>query len=253
MAFADLTLYITVGVLMAAIILLLVSISVICLPGLIRLFPNPAERNHNMKKRLLGFTAIVATAVVALAVVLEPSRTLAYPPAVGILGQSRNCVVCHANNGPWKDDKTLIIDILDKTTGKSLKQKDGTFLVAAKRWEAKTVVTVIGTATGANAAYRNAWLYIDPERINDTSSLNKFAPGWSVNLPMSCRVVGDSSEAYPNAAITTLPMTIRPGDDARDGEIELQVMLTKGESVKGKPREGMVGNYFERKVRLKVE
>jgi hypothetical protein len=29
-------------------------------------------------------------------------------------------------------------------------------------------------------------------------------------------------------------------------------MLTRGESVKGKAREGMVGNYFERKVTLKV-
>jgi hypothetical protein len=48
-------------------------------------------------------------------------------------------------------------------------------------------------------------------------------------------------------------MTLRPGDDARDAEIELQVMLTRGESVKGKPQEGMIGSYFERKVRLKVE
>lgn len=205
-----------------------------------------------MNKRVLVTLALLAMTVVALTI-LEPRRTLAYPPAVGILGTSRNCVVCHANNGPWKDDATLIIDILDKASGKSLKQKDGTFLISAKRWEAKTVLTVIGAAKGANAApYRNAWLYVDPERIKD-SSLNKFAAGWSVNLPMSCRVVGDSSDAYPEAAITTLPMTVRPGDDARDAEIELQVMLTRGESVKGKPREGMIGNYFERRVRLKVE
>jgi hypothetical protein len=29
-------------------------------------------------------------------------------------------------------------------------------------------------------------------------------------------------------------------------------MLAKGESVKGKAQEGMLGNYFERKVRLKI-
>jgi hypothetical protein len=208
-----------------------------------------------MNKRVFVVTAILALAAVAFAGLFEPPRTLAYPPAVGILGQSRNCLACHANNGPWKEDPTLVIDILDRTSGKSLKQKDGTFLIAARRWEAKTVVTVIGTTRGANTPppYRNAWLYIDPERIKDTSSLSKFAPGWAVNLPMSCRVVGDSSDAYAKATITTLPMTLRPGDDAKDAEIELQVMLTRGESVKGKPQEGMVGNYFERKVRLKVE
>ena len=42
------------------------------------------------------------------------------------------------------------------------------------------------------------------------------------------------------------------GDDAQDAELKLQVMLTKGESVKGKAKEGMMGNYFERLVRLKV-
>ena len=207
-----------------------------------------------MNKRVFVVTATLALAVVAFAFIFELRPTLAYPPAVGILGQARNCLACHANNGPWKDDATLIIDILDKGSGKSLKQKDGAFLISARRWEAKTVLTVIGTTKGINTRpYRNAWLYIDPERIKDTSSLSKFAPGWSVNLPMSCRVVGDSSDAYPNAAITTLPMTVRPGDDARDAEIELQVMLTQGESVKGKPQEGMAANYFERKVRLKVE
>jgi hypothetical protein len=47
-------------------------------------------------------------------------------------------------------------------------------------------------------------------------------------------------------------MSIRPGDDAYDAEIQLQVMLTKGESVKGRAKDGMKGNYFERIVRLKV-
>jgi hypothetical protein len=47
-------------------------------------------------------------------------------------------------------------------------------------------------------------------------------------------------------------MSIRPSDAAQDAELTLQVMLTKGESVKGQPKEGMVGSYFERKVKLKV-
>ncbi|MBI5789145.1 MAG: hypothetical protein HZA78_09860 [Candidatus Schekmanbacteria bacterium] len=182
-----------------------------------------------------------------------PFPALAYPPAVGILGPSRNCLTCHVNNGSWKDDANLIIDILDKSDGKSLKQADGTFLIKAKRYEARTVLTVIGIAKGEPAPYRNAWLYIDPERIQDASALSKFAPGWAVNLPMSCRVAGDTVEAYPSAKVTVLPMTIRPGEDAKDAELEFQVMLTSGESVKGKAKEGLIGSYFERKVRLKVD
>lgn len=177
-----------------------------------------------------------------------------YPPAVGILGSSRNCLACHVDNGPWKDGASLILDVLDKESGKSLEQADGSFLIAARRGEAKTVLTVIGWRAGSaeEAPYRNAWLYVDPARIGDASALGKFAPGWAVNLPMACRLAGDVSDAYPRARLTVLPMTIRPGDDAGDAQIELQVMLTKGESVKGKPREGMIGSYFERVVRLVV-
>lgn len=47
-------------------------------------------------------------------------------------------------------------------------------------------------------------------------------------------------------------MTIRPLDNAADSEVMMQAMLTSGESVKAKPREGMIGNYFERKVKLKI-
>jgi len=32
----------------------------------------------------------------------------------------------------------------------------------------------------------------------------------------------------------------------------MQRMLTRGESVKGDAKKGMLGNYFERKVRLKI-
>lgn len=193
-------------------------------------------------------------ALVSLAAVLY-GPVSAYPPAVGILGQSRNCLTCHANNGPWKDEEGVIIDLLDKSTGKSLRQKDGIFLLSAKRGEPRTVVTVIGwrPERGDSIPYRNAWLYVDPRRIADPTSLSKFAPGWTANLTMSCRVVGDVVEAYPGAHTTALPMTVRAGDDAADAELELQVMLTRGEAVKGQANKGMEGNYFERRVRLKVD
>ncbi len=178
----------------------------------------------------------------------------AYPPSVGILSNSKNCMSCHLNNGLWKDDNKLIIDILDMDTKKSLKQLDGTFLIEVKRWEQKTVLTVIGhkMETSIAVPYRNAWIYIDPQTIG-THSLSKFAPDWDVNLPMACRVVGDKLPGYENAYITSLPMTIQPLNNAKNAELQLQVMLTKGESVKGKPQEGLQGSYFERKVKLSVK
>ncbi len=178
----------------------------------------------------------------------------AYPPAVGILSNSKNCVSCHVNNGPWKDDENTIIDILDKDTKASLKQSDGTFLIETKRGEPKTVLTIVGSKKHKSipAAFRNAWLYIDPSTIG-TNSLSKFAPDWEVNLPMSCRLVGDNLPGYEDAHITSLPMTINSLPDAKDAEISLQVMLTKGESVKGNAQAGMTGSYFERKVKLKVK
>lgn len=178
----------------------------------------------------------------------------AYPPAVGILSGSKNCIGCHANNGPWNDDSKIIIDILDKNTNKSFKQPDGSFLIEAKRGEQKTVLTVIGSKKdqAVAAPYRNAWLYIDQTTIG-TTSLSKFAPGWDVNLPMSCRLVGDKLPGYENADITSLPMTIQPLASATDAEMQLQVMLTKGESVKGNPQGGMLGNYFEKKIVLRIK
>ncbi len=145
--------------------------------------------------------------------------------------------------------------MLDKDTKKSFKQPDGSFLIEAKRWEQKTVLTVIGwvreNEKSATAPYRNAWLYIDPSTIG-AQSLSKFAPNWDVNLPMSCRVVGDKLQGYENADITSLPMTIQPLSNATNAELQLQVMPTKGESVKGNAQEGTIGSYFERKMILKV-
>jgi hypothetical protein len=180
-------------------------------------------------------------------------RSLSYPPGVGITGKAKNCLVCHANNGPWQDEGNTIIDILDGETKNSLRQPDGSFLIEVPRRQTKSVLTVIGRAKGdtAESPYRNAWIYVDPKRI-ETDSLSKFAQGWSTNLPLSCRLVGDNLEGFEGAKITVLPMTIMPGDDARDAELELQVMLTKGESIKGKPKQGMLGNYLVRPVRLKV-
>ena len=57
------------------------------------------------------------------------SSVFAYPPAVGILGTSKNCLSCHVNNGPWKDNGTPIIDIIDKETLESFKRTDGSFLI----------------------------------------------------------------------------------------------------------------------------
>jgi hypothetical protein len=114
------------------------------------------------------------------------------------------------------------------------------------------VLTVIGRVQGdATLPRRNAWLYVDPSQI-ESSALSKFAPGWDVNLPMSCRIVGDKLEGYEGHVVTVLPMTVRPTDAARDAELELQVMLTAGEAVKGKEREGLVSNFFLRTVQLKV-
>lgn len=196
---------------------------------------------------------IVLMLSLALLWFLSSQPALAYPPAVGILGKANSCLACHVNNGPWKDDRQTIIDVLDKDTMKSLRQDDGAFLVTVKRGQPKTLLTVIGRAKGdtAEAPYRNAWLYIDPATISG-SALSKFAPGWDVNLPMACRIVGDKLDQYDGAPLTVLPMTIRPTDAAGDAELTLQVMLTKGESVKSKPKEGMIGSYFERKVKLKV-
>jgi len=196
----------------------------------------------------------IKTTLTLLVLMIFPGWVFAYPPAVGILGKAKDCSSCHINNGPWRDDGKTIIDILDKETKRSFKQLDGGFLIEVKRGEPKTVLTVIGLSTEGEkeAPYRNAWLYVDPKTI-ESSSLSKFAPGWDVDLPMAGRIVGDKLEGFDGAKITVLPMTIRPTDAAQDAEVILLVMLTKGESVKGKPREGLIGNYFERKVKLKVK
>lgn len=185
---------------------------------------------------------------------LVASTALAYPPAVGILGNSPNCLACHVSNGHWADDDFLVLDILDRETGASLRQPDGMFQIEVPRDQVRTVLTVIGRRAGdkQEPPYRNAWIYVDPQSIGG-KSLSTFPPGWEVNLPMACRLVGDKSQKYPEAAVTVLPMSLRPLKTAKDAAMILQVMLTKGEAVKGKAREGMIANYFERRVILVVK
>lgn len=180
------------------------------------------------------------------------SSSLAYPPAVGIVSPATSCISCHADNGPWQDEGKLIIDLLDKASMESLKQPDGSFLIEMARGERQTVLTVIGWVKGDEAPpEKNGWLYVDLATI-ETDALSKFAAGWAVNLPLGCRVVGDSLAGYEGISITSAAMTVEPGDDAADAEVVLQVMLTKGEPTKGNPNEGMFANYFERIVVLKV-
>ncbi len=182
-----------------------------------------------------------------------PVFAFAYPPAVGIVGKNRDCSSCHASNGPWTDEAGTIVDIVDAETGKSLRQADGRFLLEVERGRTRTVITQIGRKANDEVPppLRNAWLYLDPTQI-ETGSLSKVAPGWNVNLPMACRIVGDELSDYPGAAMTALPMTVRPGDAARSADLELQVMLTAGESAKGNPNGWLKSNYLVRDVLLRV-
>ncbi len=151
----------------------------------------------------------------AILLIVLGAGVLAYPPAVGILGKSDNCLNCHVNNGYWADGPDLIIDILDKDTDSTILQPDGSFLLSAKRGQTVTVKTVIGYRTDDTTLipYRNGWLYVDTDRIK-SSVLSKFPPGWEVNLPMACRLVGDKLDAYPGVHGTILPITVRPNDAA---------------------------------------
>ena len=206
-----------------------------------------------MKATIMMFFAILLVLAIAIPS-LDPDshQVYAYPPGVGILSKSKNCLACHANNGPWTDEGKIIIEIFEKDSMKSFRQPDGSFLLQIKRHEPLTLRTVIGyKKDGAIAPYRNGWIYIDPTTI-ESSSLSKFAPGWDVNLQAGCRLVGDKLVGYEDFDLSALPMTIRPLDSARDAQIILQGMLTRGESVKGKGKEGMIGVYFERIVKIKV-
>jgi len=193
---------------------------------------------------------VVGAILILVAAAAPPS--FAYPPGVGIAGKSRSCLACHASNGPWADDARTVVDVLDGATKTSLRLPDGSYRIEATRGRPRTVITVLGRRKGdPTPPRRNAWLYVDPSQI-ETTALSKFAPGWEVNLPLSCRIVGDKLAGYEGDALTVLPMTVRPTDTARDAELELQALLTAGESVKGAAKEGLLATYLLRKVLLKV-
>lgn len=206
----------------------------------------------------MKITITVFFTVVLMLVPVVPSldrlqNVFAYPPGVGILTKAKNCLACHSNNGPWNNEANAIIDIIENDSKKSFRQPDGTFLLQVKRNEVLTVRTISGYKKNDKEPmpYRNGWIYVDPATI-ESGSLSKFAPGWDVNLQMACRIVGDKLEGYEKFNLTVLPMTIRPTDAAREARVTLQLMLTLGEAVKGNGKEGMIGNYFERMVTLKV-
>ncbi len=190
----------------------------------------------------------------ALIVVVAPvSVALAYPPAVSIMGMSTSCVDCHLNNGPWIEDDLLVIDILDKESKQSLSQPDGTFLVEVPRNTNRTVLCVIGRlADDPNPApLRNGWIFFDPKMV-DKPALSKFLPDWEVNATYGCRLVGDKLDRYPGATLTVTSMTIRPTDKAEDGILTWMLGLTVGDPPKGKPTEGMLGNFYEYRLKLRI-
>ena len=201
-------------------------------------------------RNLYGIRSLVLSFVALLGLV---SSALAYPPAVGILGSSRSSATCHACSGPWTDEFRTIVDILDGATRRSLRQPDGPFLHSVEHGKAAAVVTVVGRAQGDTIPppTRNAWLYLDPTRL-ERKALSRFAPGWDVNLPMSCRIVGDPAPEYPGAAVTALPMTVMPGETAHDAELEIQILLTSGGPGKGNPDSWLRANYIVRKLSLRV-
>lgn len=204
-----------------------------------------------VKTAVNAFVASVATILCSLAILFTfASGVFSYPPAVGLSGNSQNCLSCHADNGPWKDDDNIIVDIVDKVSGKSLGQPDGTFLIRARKGETVTVITVLGRKAGdtAEPPQRNAWIFID----RSSQELSRLPKGWDVNVQYSCRVIGDKQVGFEGANITSAPMIVKAGSDAIDGILTLQAMITKGMSAKNKPDEGLVGNYVERQINLKV-
>ena len=208
-----------------------------------------------MRTRTIALTLPVVFLVFALFWFLSSPPALGYPPAVGVLGKARNCIACHANDGPWKGDKNLIVDLLDKETGKSLREKDGSFLISVRLEQRRTVLVVLGRAKGDTSPVpqRNGWIFVDPTLIKRDHLGPKFPAGWEVDLNMSCRLVGDTHKAYEGATISVLPMTLRPTGLAKDTELEWQILMTSGEAIKGDATRWLVQNYFDQKVRLKVK
>lgn len=208
----------------------------------------------NFKNTKTWFSFLVSFLIFNLFIyIIGAEEIFSYPPAVGILTKSKSCLACHVNNGPWSDNERTIIDIIDKETMKSLIQPDGSFLIEVKRGSQKNLISVFGRVSNDAfpPPYRNAWIFIDPTTI-ESNSISKFPAGWGINIFLGCRITGDKISSYEGATITVAPFTIQPFDNAADADIQLQLMLTSGESIKGDPKSGMIGNYYEKIVHLKV-
>lgn len=204
-----------------------------------------------MGGRIMRFSRVI---LVIVSIVVLVCRSVAYPPAVGIMGPSPDCLTCHINNGKWIEDEFLIVDILDKETKQSLKQPDGSFLLEFPRNKSKTVLCVIGRLVEDPnpPPFRNSWIFFDPKMV-DKPTLSKFLPGWEVNATYGCRLVGDKLDLYPGAALTVTSMTVKPTERAGNGTITWLLALTTGDPPKGKPAEGMLGNYYEYQVKLRIQ
>src|SRR3990172_7248048 len=115
------------------------------------------------------FITPAAVLAVGLFWSLSSQPATAYPPAVGVTGKATNCLACHANDGPWKDDANLVLDLLDKETGASTRQDDGSFVLAVKRGQKRTFLAVIGRAKADTAPppNRNGWTFVDPTQVGE--------------------------------------------------------------------------------------
>lgn len=183
---------------------------------------------------MMGIHALVVTDVSAY-------------PAASLEGRQKSCLSCHKNTGPWKDESKIVIDIIDPQTGESFKQEDGSFLIEVKRDEVRRVKTVLGVSSDLEWVPEFvAWLYADPEEIQRApeSSL-KFAPNWEVNRPFCGKRVAGTVKGFEGKKVATLTMSLRPLKEAKDADISLQVLFKSFDRT-------LVGNYYERKVNLRV-
>lgn len=49
---------------------------------------------------------------------------------------------------------------------------------------------------------RNGWIFVDPAQVTQDDLGSKFAPGWDVDLSLSCRLVGDSHKVRGRGTAT---------------------------------------------------
>ena len=76
-----------------------------------------------MKTIIAGSSVLLLVLLTAPGVIFQGEQAYAYPPGVGILSKAKNCLVCHANNGPWSDEERTIIDIIAVDSKKSFRHR----------------------------------------------------------------------------------------------------------------------------------